>query len=152
MHRWVSRISLRSDEELLWNIKKHLKELEKLLEEMNGHWQYEDMIYRFYHHSFKVYRVQELTRRMVDALMDLKPSGSKINPRFQEILDQGAKGIAFDLSHNQEWSRFTRPMIEAFFHAKFFLEMAVKYGSIMDKPTNLMHSGWAALLYLYDIR
>jgi hypothetical protein len=148
----VNSISLRSDEELLCNIKKHLKELEQLLEEMNGHWQYEDMVYRFYHQSFKVYRVQEMTRRMVDVLMNLKPSSGSINPRFREILDQGANGITFDLSHNQEWSKHTRPMIEAFFHAKFFLEMAVKYGAAMDRPADIMPSGWAALLYLYDIR
>ncbi len=148
----MSSISLRSDEELLKNIKKRIKELEILLDEMNGHWEYEDMVYRFYHHSFKVYRVQELTKRIVAALMDLKPSGGRINSRFQEILDEGASGIDFDLSHNQDWSKYTRPMIEAYFHAKFFLEMAVKYGSTLDRAMDVMPSGWAALLYLYDIR
>ena len=110
------------------------------------------MVYRFYHQSFKVYRVQEMTMRMVDALMSLKPSSGEINLRFKEILDQGASGIAFDMSHNKEWSRITRPMIEAFFHAKFFLEMAVKYGSALDKAPDIMPSGWAALLYFYNIR
>nr|MDO8085478.1 hypothetical protein [Candidatus Sigynarchaeum springense] len=145
-------ISLQSSEELLCNVKKHLTELKQLLEEMNSHWQCEDMVYRFYHQSFKVYRVQEMTMRMVDALMSLKPSSGEINLRFKEILDQGASGIAFDMSHNKEWSRITRPMIEAFFHAKFFLEMAVKYGSALDKAPDIMPSGWAALLYFYNIR
>jgi hypothetical protein len=148
----VSLVSLRSDEELLNNIKKNIKSLEELLKEMNEHWQYEDMMYRFYHQSFKVYRVQEITKRIVDSLMGLTPCDGKLNRQFHEILEAGMRGIAFESKQNQEWSKHTRPMLEAFFHAKFFLEMAVKYGLTMETAPNVMPSGWAALLHLYDIR
>jgi hypothetical protein len=30
--------------------------------------------------------------------------------------------------------------------------MAVKYGSELEEPPNPMPSGWAALLYLYNLR
>jgi hypothetical protein len=32
------------------------------------------------------------------------------------------------------------------------LEMAVKYGKELERPPNFLPSGWAALLYLYDLR
>lgn len=52
---------------------------------------------------------------------------------------------------NNHWSLVTRPIVEAFFHARFFLEMAVRYAPI-DAPPRPMPSGYAALLYLYQLR
>ena len=43
-------------------------------------------------------------------------------------------------------------LIEAFLHAKFFLEMVVKYGKELEAAQNLLPSGWAAVLCLYDLR
>jgi len=43
-------------------------------------------------------------------------------------------------------------MLEAFFHAKYFLEMAVKYGKQLEEPPQRCPSGWASLLTLYKIR
>ena len=54
--------------------------------------------------------------------------------------------------HNREWQKVCRPMLEAFFHAKYFLEMAIKYGKEMEKAPECLPSGWAALLHLYNIR
>ena len=71
---------------------------------------------------------------------------------FEEIYRVGATGEEFDREHNREWTKHTRPMLEAFFHARFFLEMAVKYGKSLESPPSLMPSGWAALLCLYGLR
>jgi hypothetical protein len=38
-------------------------------------------------------------------------------------------------------------MVEAFFHARFFLEMAVRYAHL-EQPPNPLPSGYAGLLYL----
>ena len=54
--------------------------------------------------------------------------------------------------NNQNWLAVTRPMLEAFFHARYFLEMAVKYGKELDSPPQMLPSGWASLLYLYNMR
>jgi hypothetical protein len=43
------------------------------------------------------------------------------------------------------------PILEAFFHALFMLEMAVRYADL-GEPPQMLPSGWAALLYLYDLR
>jgi len=46
----------------------------------------------------------------------------------------------------------TRPILEAFFHARDFLEMAVRYGRRLDAPPRVLPSGWAALLELHGLR
>ena len=53
---------------LLKAMKDRLPQLKALLAEVSGHWGYEDTIYRFYHQSFKVYRVQETTQHIVAEL------------------------------------------------------------------------------------
>ena len=45
-----------------------------------------------------------------------------------------------------------RRIAEAFFHAHYFLEMLVKYGNELKFPPNMLPSGWAAVLYLYNLR
>jgi len=40
---------------------------------------------------------------------------------------------------------------EAFFHAKFFLEMTVKYEKELEALPTTLPSGWAALLCLYNL-
>jgi hypothetical protein len=56
------------------------------------------------------------------------------------------------MEDNRRWLEVTRPMLEAYFHARYFIEMAVRYGDELDAPPASMPSGWAALLYLYDMR
>lgn len=135
---------------LLKRIKEQHSELKELLDECNDHWGYEDMIYRFYHQSHKVYRIQSLTDKIVSKLKGLQPD-KKLNEWFEQIISEGT-GIEFDNQHNKDWLKFTRPMIEAFFHSVYFLEAAVLYGKKLEYPPLLLPSGWAALLYLYDLR
>lgn len=134
---------------LVKNLRSRQAELTALLEECSGHWGFEDPIYRFYHQSFKVYALQHQTTRIVGVLESLAPD-RPLNPWFREIVEQGT-GKTFKLEDNAEWMRVTRPMLEAFFHARFFLEMAVRYSTLQEPPMPLP-SGFAALLYLYDLR
>jgi hypothetical protein len=143
---------LEKDNELLANIKSGLPALETLLQEMNSHWFYEDPIYRFYHQSFKVYYLQDETQRIVDALKSIAPEGTTLCKEFEEIYLEGASGKKFEMEHNRNWTAHTRVFLEAFFHAKFFLEMAVKYGKEFENAPTTLPSGWAALLSLYNLR
>ncbi len=138
------------EEKLLGAITKSIEDLEKLLEDSRDHWQYEDPIYRFYHHSFKVYAVQRSTEAIVAALQALRPE-EPLNDDFMHIVRDGT-GKRFSPEVNRDWTHSTRPLLEAFFHARFFLEMIVKYGRALDKPPTLLPSGWAAVLYLYGLR
>jgi hypothetical protein len=61
-------------------------------------------------------------------------------------------GGKFEISHNQDWLQHTRPILEAFFHAHFFLKMAVKYGRELQSAPDSLPSGWAAVLYLFNLR
>jgi hypothetical protein len=137
--------------ELLSNLKAALPRLEEVLATYNDHWGYEDPIYRFYHHSFKVYSLQSATSVITDALRALAPGGQELNEWFLKIVDDGT-GKVFEHSHNARWLDHTRPIVEAFFHARYFLEMAVRYGRTLEAPPNCLPSGWAAFLYLYNLR
>jgi hypothetical protein len=152
--------------ELFENIKAKAGELEKLLAELNDHWSYEDRIYRFYHQSFKVYFLQGPIKKMVEVFTELAPKKNRpksvfkkeevplLNEWFMKIIAEGT-AKEFDLSDNKRWLEATRPIVEAFFHAHFFLEMIVKYlKEFKDEkaPPAWLPSGWAAILYLFNMR
>ncbi len=136
--------------ELFKNLKAKQPALEELLKRCSSHWGYEDPIYRFYHQSFKVYALQHDTESIVKLLRSLAPR-RPLNAWFEEIVAQGT-GRKFEMAHNRDWLAQTRPIVEAFFHARFFLEMVVRYGRELEHPPNRPPSGWAAVLYLYDLR
>lgn len=136
--------------DLFARLRASLPELRALLEEQSSHWGYEDGVYRFYHQSFKVYGMQDATTKFVAALQALAP-GRQLNEWFMQIVRDGT-GKTFEMDHNSRWLEVTRPIVEAFFHARFFLEMAVRYGEELEEPPNMLPSGWAAFLYLYDLR
>jgi hypothetical protein len=137
-------------EPLLQSLKNDLPALEKLLEEAESHWGFEDPFYRFYHQSFKVYHLQDLTSRIVEALRK-HDQGKGLNPWFLEIVAQGTDQT-FTTDANRDWTNRTRPILEAFFHAKTFLALAVQYAKSLDHAPQMMPSGWAAVLYLYNVR
>lgn len=134
---------------LLQRLKELKPALQAMLTELGSHWTYEDGFYRFFHGSFKVYAIQESTTAAVELLKKLMPE-RKLNLQFEEIIRDGT-GKEFDSSVNDNWNRETRPMLEAFAHAKFMVEMAVRYADL-PAPPQPMPSGYAALLYLFDLR
>lgn len=135
---------------LLEAIKDALPGLEQIWQQANSNWGYEDPVYRFYHQSLKVYHLQEDIARIVKALQDLAPN-LPLNPWFMQIVEQGTAG-EFSMEVNQRWLEATRPILEAFFHARYFLEMVCRYGTELSEPPQSLPSGWAAVLYLYGLR
>ena len=113
---------------------------------------YEDRMYRFYYQSFKVYELQSFTTQALDVLQQIARAIDRpLSPWFTEITAQGI-GVHFAMEHNQHWLVHTRPIVEAFLHAKYFVEMMVKYGRTMDVAGVSLPSGWAAILVLYQQR
>jgi predicted nucleotidyltransferase len=104
---------------LLDNLRRGGDELRQLLSSSSDHWGFEDPLYRLYHHSFKVYSLQERTREIVEALRSLAPDRS-LHPLFELIVEEGT-GRKFAPEHNAQWARVSRPIVEAFFHAGSFL-------------------------------
>jgi len=138
-----------AESELLSNLRVCRTDVGELLAKANDHWGYEDPVYRFYHQSFKVHSLQNQTKAIVELLRKLSPERG-LNSWFVEIVAAGT-GKEFRLEDNKQWTAVTRPILEAFFHARFFLEMASRYRSL-EKPPTILPSGYAALLYLYGLR
>jgi hypothetical protein len=128
---------------ILKNIKKNLKSLEEMK------YAAEDEMYRFYHHSFKVYWLQDHILKIVKKIKSF--SRQPLDDWFLQIISEGTKE-KWQHSHNDNWLKHTRPIVEAFFHANYFLDMMIKYGKELKRPPNSLPSGWAAILTLYGLR
>jgi len=68
---------------------------------------YEDPIYRYYHNSFKVYRVQQTTLDIFRILQSLMPD-RYLNMSFCRIVRAGT-GQVFEFSHNVKWTNTRVP-------------------------------------------
>jgi hypothetical protein len=150
-HRRLSPAErLERDQMLLEILKRDLPRLEELLGRMRD-W-YIDRMYRFYYQSFKVYDMQEFT---MEAVALLRAIGTEVNQPlhrwFEEIVAEGT-GKAFEFEHNQDWLRHTRPIVEAYWHALYFVEMMVLCARTMDRAESVLPSEWAAVLSLYGMR
>lgn len=135
---------------LIANIASRINDLKCLLDEVNHKWVYDDLVYRFYYQSYKVYGLQESTLAIVEQFKSLAPR-LPLNGWFMRIVSQGT-GKQFQMEDNQEWLEVTRPIVEAFFHARYFLEMICKYGTQFEEPPTVMPGGWAAVLCLFNLR
>jgi hypothetical protein len=134
---------------LLQNIKARLPELEILLRKQDSR-RWEDLFYRFYHQSFKVYALQENTAQLVAVLRSLLPD-RPLNKWFEQIVREGT-GKEWQLAHNYRWLQETRPILEAFFHARTMLDLAVRSGNELQEAQESLPSAWAAVLYLFNLR
>tara|TARA_R100001132_G_C3273397_1_gene95490 strand:- start:3135 stop:3695 length:561 start_codon:yes stop_codon:yes gene_type:complete len=128
-------------------------DLRKIKSSVESEWGEADLFYRFYHNSFKVYRIQEWTKDIVSALQSLLPD-REMNSLFMSIVSEGT-GVSFKMEHNNNWSFHTRPLLEAYFHAKRFLDSAIESSDELEaeeEPPNVLSSSWATTLYLFDLR
>jgi hypothetical protein len=139
---------------LLENIKRELPRLKGILNTLEESQEtYKGLVYRFYHQNLKVFWLQDVTTRLVEELVALKPiEGLPLSTRFLHIYADGT-GREFDpKTTNANWDEETRPIVEAFFHTKYFLQIACEYGEKLITSPSLLPSPWAALLSLYNIR
>jgi len=135
---------------LLANIKRNKAEIERLRDVFRAF--EEDYVYRFYHQSFKVFGATTQIRQAVELFQKLAPDSSPLNEWFCLITDEAmSKEFDFDQS-NQTWLKETRPILEAFWHSKYFLEQMLVAADELDASPQMLPSGWAAILYLYDLR
>jgi hypothetical protein len=135
---------------LLANLKAALPNLEKLREECRAR-DDEDVPYRLLHQSNKVYGAQHHTTEIVTCLRVVAPDPGKLDAHFEEIVAAGT-GKKWELSHNDDWTRHTRPIVEAYFWTRYLLDMAIRFAREYDRPPAIMDYGWAALLTVYRLR
>jgi hypothetical protein len=144
-HAWAMKEKRRNDQGqrvLIKNLRKRRKILEKLLENINSHWEIEDIVYRLYHSSYKTQWARNTTRSVLKELEGLYRYGYRNrNAVIKEIMDEGL-----------DEKKDPRKWVEAMLHARYLLEMAIKYSKEVKKPLQTLPSGYAALLYLYGLR
>lgn len=125
-------------------------EIMDLYRKVSDEWSYDDGLYRYYHQSFKVFQLQSLTVAMKDLFEKIVLTKLGLNMLYYEIFYKGT-GFSFDLSFNDNWHKHAGPIVEAFLHSKFFLEMIVKTLEVTTVPS-ILPSHLAAVLELYNSR
>ena len=138
------------DNRLLRAIQQRLPALEELLDDIDGHM--EGAVYRYYHGSFKIYGYQEYTERALVIITEIAGELNRaLSEDFVPIAEAGT-GKTFGAESNEQWSVYTRPIVEALFHARYFVAMMVKYGRKLEEAPTSLPQGWAALLELFGPR
>jgi hypothetical protein len=136
--------------QLLNNIKSNLVRLREL--QLRCDDDGADGVYRFYHASFKVYnRLQPLTENLVSLFRDLDPKDDKGLDDFFGLIVKDGTNRVFQRPHNEDWPSHTRPIVEAYFHARYFLDQLI-LASDLEYPPCLLPEGWAAVLTLFCLR
>jgi hypothetical protein len=137
--------------ELLDRIKARLPDREELADQINGRGGEEDLVYRFYHQSFKVFILQGIVKKAFKLIEEIGGEKDPPNEWYSRIVKEGTER-GFESKTNDEWLAQTRPILEAFWHTKYFVTMMVKYGTKLESAPNVLPSGWAAVLYLFELR
>jgi hypothetical protein len=70
---------------------------------------------------------------------------------YCQIVKEGTEGDFRD-DTNEHWTEQTRPILEAFWHTKYFLSMMAKYGKELQSAPRVLPSGWASVLCLFSLR
>ncbi len=137
-------------DKLLANIKKNKTEIEKLCDVFRQ--LEEDYVYRFYHQSFKIFGATAQIKQAKELFEWLAPDSFPLNEWFCSIADT-VIGKEFDLAKtNQIWLKERRPILEAFWHSKYFLKQMLIAADELETSPQILPSGWAAVFYLYNLR
>ena len=131
------------------NLHARRAELEALLTKINR--RYEDLVYRFYHGSFKAFGMQDETAQMAAALRSVAPERRAFCWMFAELLAAGT-GRNFTVETNGRWMEEVGPIVAAYLHARFLLEMATKVAADPNPDCGTIGYPWATILSLFDLR
>jgi hypothetical protein len=134
---------------LFLRIKARLPELESVerdLEEIE-----ENGIYRFYHGSYKVFYLQDPVKAAFALIEEIGGESDPPNSEYARIVEAGTTH-QFTATTNENWNAETKPILEAFWHTKYFVNMMVKYGKKLEKVERALQPGMAAVLYLFELR
>lgn len=137
-------------DKLLVNIKENRANIERKLASI-GTWE-PDIVYRFYHHSFKVFDGKRIVESSVKFFEEISPNDAALNSWFKTIIDEAlSKEFDWDKT-NPIWLEETRPILEAIWHSRYFLEQMLVAADTLETAPEILPYGWAAVLYLYDLR
>jgi hypothetical protein len=136
--------------QLLTNIKSNLNIVEPLVASFRK--SEPEFIYRFYHQSFKVFGYKELVRFSVNFFEKISPSSRPLNTWYRSIIDKGLANEFNVETTNQNWLQEVQPLLEAFWHSKYFTEQMLSSATTLETAPQTLPYDWAAVLYLFDLR
>ncbi len=141
----------KSARELLDNIKSNVPRIDALLKQFRN--EEPDLVYRFYHQSHKVFIMNSLIDSADNLFKNLAPESTELNSWYR-LITKTALAQEFDASEsNEKWLHQTPPILLAFWNAKYFLaQMLVAADEMDEAPPQILPSGWAAILHLYNLR
>ena len=124
-----------------------IEELARTLEKAE-----ENGVYRFYHGSYKVFHLQRPVKK---AFALIKEIGGEADPPhfgYARIVEARTAHDFQEERTNANWDVETKPILEAFWHTKCFVNMMVKYAKELEKVEMPLDYGMAAVLYLFELR
>jgi hypothetical protein len=134
---------------LFLRIKSRLPELEELARDLEE--AEEDGVYRFYHGSNKVFFLQDPVKAAFSLIKEIGGESDPPNFEYARIVEAGT-AHQFSKTTNANWEAETKPVLEAFWHTKYFINMMVKYAKELETVERLVQPGMAAVLYLFELR
>ena len=134
---------------LFLRIKARLPELEELASDLEK--AEEDGIYRFYHGSNKVFFLQDPVEAAFTLIKEIGGEDDPPNFEYARIVEAGT-AHQFSETTNENWEAETKPVLEAFWHTKYFINMMVKYAKELETVEMMVQPGMAAVLYLFKLR
>jgi hypothetical protein len=102
----------------------------------------ENGVYRFYHGSFKVFNMQGPIKEAFKLIDEI--GGEDDPPHFDYALlvKAGTENDFAGDRTNANWDAETKPILEAFWHTKYFINMMVKYGKSWRKLSRRSITAW----------
>lgn len=111
-----------------------------------------ELVYRYYHQSFKVFMFKEIIQFTKKTFEDLSPDAKPLNDWFLAVVDYALEAEFNNETTNKNWLLETRPILEALWHCKFFVEQMLSSADSLEEAPKMLPYDWAAVLYLYNIR
>jgi hypothetical protein len=134
---------------LFIRIKSRLPELEETACELQE--AEEDGVYRFYHGSNKVFFLQDPVKAAFTLIKEIGGEDDPPNFKYARIVEAGT-AHQFSETTNANWDAETEPILDAFWHTKYFVNLMVKYGKELEAVESPLQPGMAAVLYLFELR
>jgi hypothetical protein len=136
--------------ELLQNIKSHLDDLKQLRSSLNELWDFTSYRFRGQRNEQNMLRAQQQIGKIAHLLRRISPRDRAFHTFFQQIIDDGINA-RLDCVSNRERFANERQVLKSFFQMTYFLEIAIKYGEMLDDLPEDPPFGWSALLSLYRL-
>ena len=112
----------------------------------------EDAVYRFFHQSFKVFHVQKTLKAAHQLITEIGGNVDRPFAYFQDTIKAGTEGKFDGERTNAHWKAATERILKALWLTKYFLTQMVRHARTLESAVQFMPPGWAAVLYLYNLR